>query len=152
MGRAIHSIANPIAFSTLGPVHPLPSLVILVSTGRGTSMHEDDPTTGQVTSDGDQQQTVKANETAAGLLAPGERVGRYVVRERLGEGGFQIAHPHATATFTTAPASSKIAAMSRWRLTLQPSHVVATPARTHYTPPTLPSGTHTSGRGRVSGG
>ncbi len=34
-------------------------------------MHEDEPTTGQVTSDGDQQQTVKAGETAAGLLAPG---------------------------------------------------------------------------------
>ena len=51
-------------------------------------MHEDEPTTGQVTSDGDQQQTVKADETAGGLLAPGERVGRYVVRERLGEGGF----------------------------------------------------------------
>ncbi len=51
-------------------------------------MHDDEPTTGQVTSDGDQQQTVKAGETAAGLLAPGERVGRYVVRERLGEGGF----------------------------------------------------------------
>ena len=51
-------------------------------------MHEDEPTTGQVTSDGDQQQIVKAGETAGGLLAPGERVGRYVVRERLGEGGF----------------------------------------------------------------
>ena len=51
-------------------------------------MHEDEPTTGQATSDGDQQQTVKAGETVGGLLAPGERVGRYVVRERLGEGGF----------------------------------------------------------------
>ncbi len=51
-------------------------------------MHEDEPTTGQVTSDGDQQQTVKADETGGGLLAPGERVDRYVVRERLGEGGF----------------------------------------------------------------
>ena len=51
-------------------------------------MHDDDPTTGQKPAGGDQQQTVKADETAAGLLAPGERVGRYVVRERLGEGGF----------------------------------------------------------------
>ncbi len=51
-------------------------------------MHEDEPTTGQVTSGGDQQQTVKAGQTASRLLAPGERVGRYVVRERLGEGGF----------------------------------------------------------------
>ncbi len=51
-------------------------------------MHEDEPTTGQVTTGGGQQETVKADETAAGLLAPGERVGRYVVRERLGEGGF----------------------------------------------------------------
>ncbi len=51
-------------------------------------MHEDETTTEQVTSDGDQQQTVKADGTAAGLLRPGERVGRYVVRERLGEGGF----------------------------------------------------------------
>ncbi len=49
-------------------------------------MHEDEPTTGQVPPAGDQ--TLKADETAGGLLAPGERVGRYVVRERLGEGGF----------------------------------------------------------------
>ncbi len=51
-------------------------------------MHENEPATGQVTSDGDQQQTVKADGTGGGLLAPGERVDRYVVRERLGEGGF----------------------------------------------------------------
>ncbi len=49
-------------------------------------MHEDEPTTGQKPSGSDQ--IVKADETAGGLLAPGERVGRYVVRERLGEGGF----------------------------------------------------------------
>ena len=51
-------------------------------------MHEDEPTTGQKPSGADQQQTVKADETTGGLLAPGEHVGRYVVRERLGEGGF----------------------------------------------------------------
>ncbi len=50
-------------------------------------MHDDEPTTGQVTPDGDQQ-TVKRDETAGGLLTTGEHVGRYVVRERLGEGGF----------------------------------------------------------------
>ena len=49
-------------------------------------MHEDEPTTGQVPPASDR--TVKADETAGGLLAPGEHVGRYVVRERLGEGGF----------------------------------------------------------------
>ena len=49
-------------------------------------MHEDEPTTGQVPAPSDQ--TVQADKTAGGLLAPGERVGRYVIRERLGEGGF----------------------------------------------------------------
>ena len=59
-------------------------------------MHEDEPTTGQARSSGDQQQTVKADETAAGLLAPGERVGRYVVRERLGEGTTPSDHSLST--------------------------------------------------------
>ncbi len=40
-------------------------------------MHEDEPTTGHTRPRGDQQ-TVKADETAGGLLAPGEHVGRYV--------------------------------------------------------------------------
>ncbi len=40
-------------------------------------MHEDELTT---------------DETAGGLLAPGDRVGRYVVRERLGEGGFAVVY------------------------------------------------------------
>ncbi len=51
-------------------------------------MHEDEPATGQVTTGGEQQQTVKAGETGGGLLRPGEHVGRYVVRELVGEGGF----------------------------------------------------------------
>ncbi len=36
-------------------------------------MHDDEPTTGQVTSDGDQQQTVKSDETAGGLRRPWSR-------------------------------------------------------------------------------
>ena len=49
-------------------------------------MHEDEAATGHVPPASDQ--TVKADETGGGLLTPGEHVGRYVVRERLGEGGF----------------------------------------------------------------
>ncbi len=47
----------------------------------GTSMHEDEPTTGQKPSGSDQ--TVKADETAAGLLASSERTGLGRVNENL---------------------------------------------------------------------
>ena len=58
--------------------------------------------------------------------------------------------PHATATFTTAPASKKITTMSRRRFTSLPSH--AARSRTRCTPPYHPSDSRIWRTGHASRG
>ncbi len=77
-------------------------------------MHEDEPTTGQAAS-GRDSSTLKADEAVSGLLAPGERVGRYVVRERLGEGGFAEVYLAEQKEPVRRRVALKIIKRSRWK-------------------------------------
>ena len=61
-------------------------------------------------------------------------------------------HPHATATFTTAPASRNTTTMSRRRFMLPSPCDSELPSRTRCTRPTRHVGRRTRGRGRATRG
>ena len=54
-------------------------------------MHEDEPSTESIRAD-DQASTVGPADAGVGELQPGDRVGYFVIRERLGEGGFAVVY------------------------------------------------------------